>query len=502
MSTHLIDGKWTQNSGSEFFQGVCAADNSPLEKCFAEGGEAEINAAAQAAQAAFMEYAGLTDSVRAAFLRTIAEKIDMRGEEITSIAEKETSLPAARLNGERGRTVNQLRMFADFIENGNHLDIRIDTALPERTPVPRPDLRLMHRPLGVVGVFGASNFPLAFSVAGGDTASALAAGCPVIVKGHPAHPHTGEIVARAVDEARSACSLPPGVFSFIQGTTPSLSRNLVAHPALGAVGFTGSLRVGRALFDIACQRETPIPFYAEMGSINPVFVLPGAAEENLLSIVQGWAQSLILGGGQFCTNPGVLFCPASAVDTFDFKQAATEVLSNNAMHTLLTSGIASAYRQATAAADKHAYWRSEEDGTGNKVPAVLLHCDLQEWLETPALQEEIFGPAGVVVSYESTEQLASAASALLGQLTATIWLAEKDYQQARELLPIIEQKAGRLLCNGFPTGVEVADAMMHGGPYPAATYPTTSVGSLAIRRFLRAVCYQNFPADLLLAPLR
>lgn len=497
MSTHLIEGKWTKGAGGKTFQAYAAADNSPLEKHFAEGGGAEVDAAAQAASSAFIEYAGLPDAARAAFLRAIADEIEKRGEEITDVAGKETALPPARLNGERGRTTGQLRMFADFIEKGGHLDIRTDAALPDREPLPRPDLRLMHRPIGVAGVFGASNFPLAFSVAGGDTAAALAAGCPVIVKGHPAHPHTGEIVARAVDAARATCSLPAGVFSFIQGTTPELSVSLVEHPKVSAVGFTGSLRAGRALFDAACRRETPIPFYAEMGSINPVFVFPGAAE-NSAAIAQGWGQSLVLGGGQFCTNPGVLFCPEPAADAF--KEAAKETLLESAAHTLLTSGIASAYCRAVEAVEQYVYWRGDKDG--NKVPAVLLHCDVKEWLANSDLQEEMFGPAGAVVSYKDIGQLESAVKSLSGQLTATLWLVEQDYKQAWNLLPMIEQKAGRLICNGFPTGVEVADSMMHGGPYPAATYAATSVGSLAIRRFMRPVCYQNFAADMLPASLR
>lgn len=505
MTTHLIDGQWRDGAGGagggEFFQARRAADNSLLERRFAEGGAAEVEAAAAAARAAFAPYAALPDAARADFLRACAAELEKRGAEITDIAAAETALPEARLNGERGRTVGQLQMFADLVESGEHLDIRKTAALPDREPLPRPDLRLLHRPAGVVAVWGASNFPLAFSVGGGDTAAALAAGCPVIVKGHPAHPHTGELAARALDAARAACGLPAGVFSFIQGTSPQLSRALVEHPAVAAAGFTGSLRAGRALFDAACRRRTPIPFYAEMGSINPVFILPRAAAENLPAIAQGWAQSLALGGGQFCTNPGVVFCPAAAAE--NFLAAAKEALESGAGHTMLTAAIAEAHRKAAAAAEKFVYWRGEA-AAGN-VPAVLLRCALQEWQDAPALQEEMFGPSGVVVAYETEADLPRAAAALAGQLTITLWLAEADAadaKQAAALLPLIEQKAGRLLCNGFPTGVEVAAAMMHGGPYPAATYPATSVGALAIRRFLRAVCYQNFPARLLPPPLR
>ena len=497
MSTHLINGAWTDGAATAHFQAFAPAENKPLPRQFAEGGSAEVDAAAEAASAAAVTYAAVPAEARAEFLRAIAANMEACQEELCTAAGQETALPPPRLAGECARTVNQLRMFADYIAAGRHLDARHDEALPQREPLPRPDLRLMQHPLGVVAVFGASNFPLAFSVAGGDTAAALAAGCPVIVKGHPAHPHTSEIVAKAIAKAAEACALPAGVFALVQGSTPALSLALVRHPAVSAVGFTGSLRAGRALFDAACQRPSPIPVYAEMGSINPVFILPDAAKDakDAATIATAWAGSLLMGGGQFCTNPGVLFCPAAQVDAF--TQAAQTTVETAPAHTMLTPGIAAAYRQALAAAAAYVHWQGDAAGEGCAVPAALLRCDAAQWLADETLQEEVFGPLGVIVSYEEESELAAAVQALAGQLTATLWLTDADHTLARRLLPALTQKAGRLLCNGFPTGVEVADAMMHGGPYPAATVPTTSVGSLSIRRFLRPVCHQNFPPELL-----
>lgn len=495
--THFIGGKWTQFTG-EGFQSFSPAQNRKLPARFAEGGEAEVEQAATAAAESFGEYAALPDSARADFLRAVADEIEKRGDDLTAAAGDETALPAARLEGERGRTTGQLRMFAELIEKGEHHDARDDDALPERKPLPRPALSLTHRPLGPVAVFGASNFPLAFSVAGGDTAAALAAGCPVIVKGHPAHPQTSHITTEAIAAAMAKCKIPAGVFALIQGTRPELSRALVAHAHICAAGFTGSQKAGRALFDVAASRPSPIPFYAEMGSVNPVFVLPAAAKGKMKAVAEGWANSLVLGAGQFCTNPGVLFCPQSAAD--EFAAATAAVLEQNKTHTMLTPGIADAYRRGVAEASKHAsvVFGAPESKSGNECEAnaALLRCQTKQLSESPMLMEEIFGPVGIVAEYGDDKQLQQAAAALEGQLTATLWLTEDDFALAKTLLPVLERKAGRLICNGFPTGVEVASAMMHGGPYPAATCPTTSVGALAIRRFLRPVCRQNFPPRL------
>ena len=495
---HFINSQWS-DCADNFFQAVNPTNNQPLPPRFAQGGAADVDQAATAAMAAAVSYGDLPDTVRANFLRTVAEAIDLHGDEITAAATQETALPAARLTNERGRTVNQLRMFADLIEQGDYLDLRHDDALPSREPIPRPDLRLRQIPIGTVAVFGASNFPLAFSVAGGDTASALAAGCPVIVKGHPAHPHTSAIIASAMGEAITKCHMPTGVFSLLQGATPQLSQDLVMHDKIDAVGFTGSLTAGRALFDAACARPRPIPLYAEMGSINPIFLLPAAAAQHA-DIAVGWAQSLALGGGQFCTNPGVIFCPAKEADAF--AKAADAALTKT--HTMLTPGIADTYRRALkdAVTVAKSYGEEKHSSDGCMVDAAILHCHYRQWSENIFLHQEIFGPAGIVVAYDNMKQLGEAAQELAGQLTATLWLTSEDSDNARLLLPVLQRKAGRLLCNGFPTGVEVADAMMHGGPYPAATYPATSVGAMAIRRFLRPVCYQNFPTNILPAVLQ
>ena len=501
---HFIDGEWTAEGG-EFFHAFDPAGDKPLPEKFASGDAQDVDRAVDAARASFEYYASFSEEARGNFLRAIANEMEKRGDEITVVAGKETALPKARLEGERARTTGQLRMFAELIEAKAHLDIRKDKALPERKPMPRPDLRHMQRPLGPVGVFGACNFPLAFSTAGGDTAAALAAGCPVIVKSHPSHPGTSAIVAEAVGAAMRDYDIPPGVFSLIQGNKPELSQALTAHSGVKAVGFTGSLKVGRALFDIACRRPAPIPFYAEMGSINPMFILSGAAKENIAAIGAGWGQSLTLGGGQFCTNPGVVFCPAAAAAEFI---AAAEAMDK--AHLMLSPAVADSYRQSLSAMEKRAkkvIGNGENDGEhrGKKclVGAAVMRCDIEQWLSDSALREEIFGPAGIVVCYEDGRQLQQAAREMDGQLTATLWLSgNSDNSDTELLLPILEDKAGRLICNGFPTGVEVAEAMMHGGPYPAATYPATSVGALAIRRFLRPICLQNFPADLLPSALQ
>jgi NADP-dependent aldehyde dehydrogenase len=433
------------------------------------------------------------------FLETIAEEIEARAEAITDIGSKETGLPTARLVGERGRTVMQLRLFASHIRQGDYLDRRHDAALPERQPLPRPELRMVQRPIGPVAVFGASNFPLAFSVAGGDTASALAAGCPVVVKGHSAHPGTSEIVAEAILAAVARCGLHPGVFSLIQGGRRNVGEALVQHPLIRAVGFTGSLGGGRALFDLCAARPDPIPFFGELGSVNPMFLLPAALAARGEAIGTGWAASLTMGAGQFCTNPGIAVVMRGP-EGEAFAEAARAALSKTAPQAMLTDGIAAAYR---AGADRI--------GAGTGVQALLTStCDLRnatpylfrtsarQWLGNHALSEEVFGPLGLIVTVENVEEMRDVARSLEGQLTVTLHMDEADTDAALGLLPILERKAGRVLANGFPTGVEVCDAMVHGGPYPASTNGgATSVGTLAIRRWLRPVCYQNLPERVL-----
>lgn len=491
---HLIAGNWV--AGETTFASSPAV--GPVHH-FAVGTPDHVRAACDAAEQAFTHFGYSSRAERAALLRRIADEIDARGEAITEIGTQETGLPAARLTGERGRTVGQLRLFAEHIEAGDYLDRRHDAALPDRQPLPRPELFLMQRPIGPVAVFGASNFPLAFSVAGGDTASALAAGCPVVVKGHSAHPGTGEIVAQAIAAAIEACGVHPGVFSLIQGGNREVGQTLVQHPLIRAVGFTGSLAGGRALFDLCAQRHDPIPFFGELGSVNPMFVLPAAVAARGDAIGKGWAASLTMGAGQFCTNPGIAVL-LKGQDADAFIASATAALEQVGAQTMLTDGIAAAYRHGMERVQSSAGVQtllSTQCGQRSATP-YLFQTTAANWLSNAALGEEVFGPLGLVVVADSVDEMLALASALEGQLTCTLQLDADDSGLARQLLPILERKAGRLLANGFPTGVEVSDTMVHGGPYPASTnFGATSVGTMAIRRFLRPVCYQNLPHDVL-----
>jgi NADP-dependent aldehyde dehydrogenase len=498
---HLIAGDWTPGSGS--FDAIAPATGTRLAPSFAEGSAALVDRAAVAAEAAFPDYAGRSRSERARFLRAIAEAIEERGDLLTARGSDETALPEARLNGERGRTVGQLRMFADWIEDGSYLGARVDRALPERQPLPRPDMRLTRIPLGPVAVFGASNFPLAFSVAGGDTASALAAGCPVIFKGHPAHPGTSELVAAAIAEAVAATGMPAGTFSLIHGAGHEVGSALVQHPLVRAVGFTGSLRGGRALFDLAAARPDPIPFYGELGSINPVFALPAALAARGPAMATAWVGSLTLGVGQFCTNPGVVVA-LDGSDLDGFISVATGAVDAIGEQPMLTPGIAEAYRCALADRDSDTLKAGggPAEAPGNALPAIHRVSGAR-WLADESLWQEVFGPAGIVVGCKDEAEIITVARRIEGQLTVTLQMDEADLPLAGRLVPIVVRKAGRLIRNGFPTGVEVCHAMMHGGPYPASTDArATSVGTLAIGRFLRPVAFQDFPGALLPRELR
>jgi NADP-dependent aldehyde dehydrogenase len=496
---HLIAGQWV--AGDTTFLSAPATGEA---LSFAVGTPAHVDAAVQAAEAAFPSFSALTRDQRAAFLEKIADEIEARGAEITAIGTSETGLPAARLEGERGRTTGQLRLFAAHIRDGAYLDRRHDAALPDRKPAPRPEIKLVQRPIGPVAVFGASNFPLAFSTAGGDTASALAAGCPVVVKGHSAHPGTGEIVAQAIDAAIKALGLHPGVFSLVQGGKRDVGEALVQHPLIKAVGFTGSLAGGRALFDLCARRPEPIPFFGELGSVNPMFLMPHAVAARGAALGTGWAGSLTMGAGQFCTNPGI----AVVLDTPEADaliEAAKTALAATGPQTMLTDGIASAYREGrdrvAAQTGVQAILTSTCD-LRNATP-YLFEVSGDDWLGNHVLAEEVFGPLGLVVKVRDFAQMVDVAQSLQGQLTCTLHLDEADTEAAATLLPILERKAGRILANGFPTGVEVVDAQVHGGPYPASTnFGATSVGTMAIRRWLRPVAYQNLPAALLPADLR
>ena len=494
---NLINGDWVGSDDT-----VASVDIPSVT--FAQATTAQVEQACQAARSAFRAYNQTPRSERAAFLNCIADEIELLGEQITEIGTRETGLPEARLIGERGRTTGQLRMFATVIESDDYLDIRINAALPDRAPLPRPDLRLNHRALGPVVVFGASNFPLAFSAAGGDTASALAAGCPVIVKGHSAHAGTAELVGRAVDAAIKACGMPSGTFQLLQGSGRKIGGPLVQHPEIRAVGFTGSTAGGRVLYDMCHSRPQPIPFYGELGSVNPVFCLPAALTARATEIGQAWAASLIMGAGQFCTNPGVLLGVKGANFTA-LQTAAVAALNASSPQKMLTDSIQSAYHNGVSEFSRNA--DEITDGQRAEAPrhsrAAAFRVDASVWLETPALHEEVFGAAGLFVECDNDTQMMQLAENLEGQLTITLQMDDGDMALAQRLIPVVEEKAGRLLCNGFPTGVEVCSAMMHGGPYPASTDSrSTSVGSLAIARWLRPVAYQNFPVGLLDEDLR
>lgn len=484
------------------------ARNSEIaEPAFGMGGTAEVDRACALARDAFDPYRALPLERRAAFLETIAGRILDLGDALIARAQAESGLPAARLQGERTRTVSQLRLFAQVVRDGHFLRATIDPALPARQPLPRADLRLAKIPLGPVAVFGASNFPLAFSVAGGDTAAALAAGAPVVVKAHGAHLGTSEMVGRAIQQAVADCGLPEGVFSLLFGAGYQIGEALVGHPAIKAVGFTGSRQGGLALVRVANARPEPIPVYAEMSSINPVFLFPAALAARAEAMARGFVDSLTLGAGQFCTNPGLVI----AIDSPGlqrFVSAASEALAAKPAQTMLTPGIHQAYAASTARAEEVAGVEKAASGLSagdmpNAASAALYATDAQCLLSSPALMEEMFGPASVVVRCRSLEEMRAVAEHLEGQLTATLQIDADDQADAAQLLPVLERKAGRILANGFPTGVEVCHAMVHGGPFPSTSNALfTSVGSAAIDRFLRPVCYQDLPDGLRPAALQ
>ncbi|MEB3097730.1 aldehyde dehydrogenase (NADP(+)) [Achromobacter sp. D10] len=474
---------------------------------FGLGSRENVERAVDLATRAFDSYRNLPLERRAAFLEAIAEEILALGDALIERAHAESGLPVARLTGERARTAGQLRLFAQVVRDGHFLRATIDTAQPERQPAPRADLRLAKIPLGPVAVFGASNFPLAFSVAGGDTASALAAGAPVIVKAHSAHLGTSELVGRAIQKAAERLDMPEGVFSLLIGAGRNIGEALVAHPGIKAVGFTGSRQGGLALLRIANSRHEPIPVYAEMSSINPVFLLPRALSAGAEALAQGFADSLTMGAGQFCTNPGLVLA-IDGPDLQRFVTAAGKALSAKAAQTMLTPGIHAAYESGRAQVDalegvERVASGAQVGGQANAAQAALYVTDAQRLLRTPELQAEMFGPASVVVKARSLDELLQVADLLEGQLTATLHLDEADHSAARRLLPVLERKCGRILANGFPTGVEVCHAMVHGGPFPATSNAMySSVGSSAIDRFLRPVCYQDIADELLPAALQ
>jgi NADP-dependent aldehyde dehydrogenase len=485
-------------AGDIILQSLDATTGEALPYSFHQATEAEVDAAARAAAAAYPAYRSLSAVRRAEFLEAIATEIDALGDDFVAIVCRETALPAARIQGERGRTSGQMRLFAQVLRRGDFHGARIDRALPQRSPLPRPDLRQCRLGVGPVAVFGASNFPLAFSTAGGDTAAALAAGCPVVFKAHSGHMATAERVAQAIVRAAQQTGMPAGVFNMVYGG--GVGEWLVKHPAIQAVGFTGSLKGGRALCDMAAARPQPIPVFAEMSSINPVLVLPAALAARGEQIARELADSVVQGCGQFCTNPGLVIGIASPAFSLFSANLIAEI-GRRPAQTMLNSGTLHSYAKGVAALHAHPGVRhlAGQPQEGRQALPQLFQADVRLLLEhDELLQEEVFGPTTVLVEVADQAELLKALGALGGQLTASLIAEAADLEQAAPLVALLEHKAGRLLLNGYPTGVEVCDAMVHGGPYPATSDARgTSVGSLAIERFLRPLCYQNYPDALL-----
>jgi alpha-ketoglutaric semialdehyde dehydrogenase len=489
------------SEGTNTFQAVNPGNATALPTLFYEATLEEVNTAVIKADDAFAVYGKKSGAEKAAFLDAIADEILNLGDALIVRCCAESGLPVARITGERGRTTGQLKLFASLLREGSWVDARIDHAIPDRQPLPKVDIRSMQRPLGAVGVFGASNFPLAFSVAGGDTASALASGCTVVVKGHPSHPGTCEMIAAAINSAGVKSGMPKGVFSLVQGQSVDVGMAIVTHPLIKAIGFTGSNKGGKAIFDAANNRPEPIPVYAEMGSSNPVFILPNALKQNGPEIAQGLTNSVTLGVGQFCTNPGIVFLENHAVLP-EFKQAVSQNFEQVEAGIMLNSGIKNAFDKGvdslTNKQEVSLLAKGKENKEGYKGTAHVFETSAKNFLRENYLEEENFGPSTITITADSKEELLAAARKLQGHLTATIFGTEEDLASYAELIEILEQKVGRLIFNNYPTGVEVCHSMVHGGPFPATTNSrSTSVGTGAISRFTRPFCYQNFPNHLL-----
>lgn len=499
-----MTGDLSVTENGQAFHGVNPTSGEKLEPAYVGISAEDVAAIAEQAAAAALEYRDRSAKDRATLLRTIASNIEEVVEDLVERMSAETALPEPRVRGEAGRTMGQLRMFADLIEEGSWVDARIDTADPDRQPIPKPDVRSMLQASGPVVVFCASNFPLAFSVAGGDTASALAAGCPVIVKAHHSHPGTAEIVGQAVIKAVASCGMPSGTFALVYGSGREIGTALVKQAEVKAVGFTGSRAGGTALVKVARERPKPIPVFAEMSSINPMLILPGALAASGERIAKELAGSVTLGMGQFCTNPGLVLLPAGEAAN-QFAATLKDGLSA-ASGCLLNAGIATAYREALKA-------RSDLSGDGIeilhsapgdgadgacKVGSALYQVTAKAFAANPVLAEEAFGPATTLVTYENDDELLQLLQAQEGQLTGTIHGTDEDLAQASTAIAALQERVGRLIFGGFPTGVEVCHAMVHGGPFPATSDGrSTSVGTMAIHRFVRTVSYQSAPQPLL-----
>ncbi len=498
---NLIAGEWSGDT-QDGFKAFNAQTHSAIGIEFADATALEVNTAITRANEAFTSYSQLSAKQRATFLRTIGAEILAFGDELVETACGETGLPAMRIQGERGRTIAQLGLFADLLEAGEYQGI-IEHANNDRQPLPKPDTRLGYLPLGVVGVFAASNFPLAFSTAGGDTASALAAGCPVVMKAHAAHPATAELVARAILKAIELCELDRGVFSLIQGKNYAIATQIVTHPLVKAVGFTGSERVGMILQAQIHQRPEPIPFYGELGSINPQFIMPNKIAQDGAEIAQGLVASLMMGQGQFCTSPGVWLVVGGeeSKNYQTFIKSASEALAQQPAGVMLTPAMCASYNSAVAERKEVAgvtLLATGQSGNEQECSASLFATDLATFAKTALLQEEVFGFSALVVRCADEAEMMQFVSLIKGNLTASIHGVDSDLALSKELSLSLAHKVGRLIYNQMPTGVEVCASMNHGGPFPASTnIRTTSVGSEAITRFRRPICYQNMPAELL-----
>lgn len=494
----LIAGSSVRGSGTPI-RGFNPSTGQELEPAYPYGDQSHVDAACAAAADAFAPYRSTTSEERALFLEAIAANIEAIGDDVIARAVAESGLPEARITGEVGRTTGQLRLFAGVLREGSWNEARIDPAMPDRKPLPRPDIRQRSIAVGPVAVFGASNFPLAFSVAGGDTASALAAGCPVVVKAHDAHPGTSELVGRAITEAVADAGLPAGTFSLLFGSGPELGIALVTDPRIKAVGFTGSRTAGTALVAAAAARPEPIPVYAEMSSVNPVFLLDAALASRGADLGRAFVASLTMGSGQFCTNPGlVIAVDGPGLDAF--VAAAREAVAQTSATPMLTPGIAKNYANGvdTLTGEAELIVRGQASDSQTACSAALFATDATAFLGSEGLQAEVFGASSLIVRCADAAEMRTVAQNIEGQLTATVHADESDYDDARQLVPLLELKAGRILFDGWPTGVEVCHAMVHGGPYPATSDArSTSVGARAIERFLRPVCYQNVPKALL-----
>ncbi|MBK8944660.1 MAG: aldehyde dehydrogenase (NADP(+)) [Ignavibacteriae bacterium] len=492
-------GNTLSNNGEKTFQAYNPNNFEMMEEVFYCATEDELNSAVKLAKSAFHKYKNFSGIKKAEFLESIAEEILNLGDELIQRSVLETALPEARIIGERGRTVNQLKMFAQLLKEGSWVEASIDTAIPQRQPIPKSDIRKMREAIGPVVVFGASNFPLAFSTAGGDTASALAAGCPVIVKSHPSHPGTSELVASAIIKAAEKTKMPNGIFSLLNDSGFEIATKLVNHKEIKAVAFTGSFNGGKSLFDIANKREEPIPVFAEMGSINPVFVLPNKLNVNYENVATNLASSITLGAGQFCTNPGLIITVENPKLNLFIESLAKKIYESSSSK-MLNKGIVQNYnlRRNKMLEEKGIKIEANSSHDSNFGNSTLVSTSADNFINNPNLHEEVFGPFSLIVICKNIDEMKVVAKKLKGQLTSTFIAEKNELLENNHLIEILRDKVGRIIFNGVPTGVEVCASMQHGGPFPASTDSRfTSVGTDAVKRFTRPICYQDFPNELL-----